>query len=54
MQGEFLAAIIELEVGERYVADHRVDAVFRQFAVAEALDADVVFGVECFGDSPGD
>ena len=30
MQGELLAVIVELEVGERHVADHRVDAVLGQ------------------------
>ena len=54
VQGQLLAAIVELEVGEGHVADHRVDAVFGQRGVAEILDADVVAGVECSGDPAGD
>ena len=46
MQGQLLPVIVELEVGERHVADHRVNAVLGQLGVAEALDADVVFGVD--------
>ncbi len=38
----FWPLIVELEVGERHVADHRVDAVFGQLGVAETLDADVL------------
>ena len=54
MQGELLPVIVELEVGERHVADHRVNAVFGQLGVAEILDADVLVGVERSGDAPGD
>ena len=54
MQGELLALIVELYVGERHVADHRVDAVLRQLRVAEILDADVLVGVKRLGDPPGD
>ena len=53
MQGELLAAIVELQVGKRHVADHRVDAVLGQLGVAEALDADVLVGVERLGDAAG-
>ena len=41
---QLLPAIVELEVGERHVADHRVDAVLGQARVAEVLDADVLSG----------
>ena len=54
VQGELLAAIVELQVGERHVADHRVDAVLGQLGVAEVLDADVLVGVERLGDAAGD
>ena len=54
VQGQLLAVIVELEVGEGHVADHRVDAVLGQLGVAEVLDADVVFGVERPGDAAGD
>ena len=46
--------IVELEVGERHVADHGVDAVLGQLGVAEILDADVLVGMERFGDPAGD
>ena len=54
MQRELLPAVVELEVGERHVADHRVDAVLGQLRVAEVLDADVLLGVERLGDAAGD
>ena len=54
MEGQLLPLVVELEVGERHVADHRVNAVFGQLRVGEALDADVVFGVERLGDAAGD
>ena len=46
VQGQLLPVIVELEVGERHVADHGVNAVFGQSRVAEILDADVVVGVD--------
>ena len=54
VQGQLLAVIVELEVGEGHVADHGVDAVLGQLGVAEILDADVVVGVERPGDAAGD
>ena len=42
VQRQLLPVIIELQVGERDVADHGVDAVLGQPGVAEVLDADVV------------
>ena len=54
MQRQLLAAIVEADVGERRVADHRVDAPFGQLRIAEALDADVVLGMQGAGDAPGD
>ena len=54
VQRQLLAAIVELEVGERHVADHGVDAVLGQLRVAEVLDADVVVGVQRSGDAAGD
>ena len=54
VQRQLLAVIVELEVGERHVADHRVDAVLGQPRVAEVLDADVLVGVERLGDAAGD
>ena len=53
VQGQLLAVIVELEVGEGHVADHRVDAVLGQLGVAEVLDADVLAGVERPGDAAG-
>ena len=46
--------IVELEVGERHIADHGVDAPLGQPGVAEILDADVLAGVERFRDPPRD
>ena len=46
VQGQLLAAVVELQVGERHVADDGVDAVLGQLGVAEVLDADVVLGVD--------
>ena len=54
VQGQLLAAIVELEVGERHIADDGVNAVLGQFGVAEILDADVLAGVERLGDAAGD
>ena len=54
VQGKLLAAILELEVGERHIADDGVDAAFGQACVAEVLDADVLAGMERFGDPPRD
>ena len=45
VQRQLLPVIVELEVGEGHVADHRVDAVLGQLGVAEVLDADVLAGV---------
>ena len=45
------AAVLELHVGERRVADDGVDAALGQPRVAEVLDADVVAGVEGLGDA---
>ena len=53
MQRELLPVIIELQIGERHVADHGVDAILGQFGVAEILDADVRFGMKCFGNAAG-
>ena len=53
MQGQLLAVIVELEVGEGHVADYRVNAVLGQLGVAEILDADVVAGVDRPGDAAG-
>ena len=46
VQGELLAVVVELQVGERHVADHGVDAVLGQLRVAEVLDADVLVGMQ--------
>jgi len=54
VQGQFLPAVIELEIGKGHVADDGVDAVFGQRRVAEALDADVVFRMQRLGDPPRD
>ena len=54
MQGEALPVVVELEVGERHVADDGVDAALGQARVAEVLDADVVAGVEHAGDAAGE
>ncbi len=54
VQRELLPVVVELEVGERHVADHGVDAILRQLGVAEILDADVLAGMECLGDAAGD
>ena len=54
VRGEFLAAVVELQVGERDVADYRVDAALGRPGVLEALDADVGVGVQQPGDAAGD
>ena len=54
VQRQLLAAIVELHVGKRHVADHGVDAALGQLRVAEVLDADVLVGVEGPGDAAGD
>ena len=51
VQGELLPLVVELEVGERHVADDGVDAVLGQLGVAEILDADVLAGVESLSQS---
>ena len=54
VQRQLLPVVIELEVGERHVADDGVDAAFGQLGVAEILDADVLVGVQRLGDAAGD
>ena len=54
VQRQPLAAVVELDVGKRHVADHGVDAALGQLRVAEVLDADVVGGVKRAGDAAGD
>ena len=54
VQGEPLALVLELDVGEGHVADHRVDAALGKPGVAEVLDADVRLRVEGPGDAAGD
>src|ERR1700733_5483326 len=54
MQGELLPAILELEVGERHIADDCVEGSLRQARIAEILDADVLAGMERSSDPPGD
>jgi len=54
VQREFPAVVVELEVRERDVADDGIDAVFREFGIAEAFNTDVVAGMDCFGDAAGD
>src|ERR1700733_12813216 len=44
--------MLQLDVGERDVADHRVE--LGQLRVAEVLDADVGTGVQYAGDPAGD
>ena len=44
VQRQLLAAVVELDVGKRQVADHGVDAALGQLGVAEILDADVGSG----------
>src|SRR4051812_44249828 len=51
MERELLALILELDVGERYVADHGVDAALGQACVAEILNADVLAGMNCLCNS---
>jgi len=46
--------VVELEVGERDVADDRVDAAVRQLRVPKTLDADVLLRVDRLGDAAGD
>ena len=52
MEGELLSVIVEFQIGEGDVADYRIK--FGQNAVAEILDTDILAGMPCFGDSPGD
>ena len=54
VQRELLSAIIELQVGEGHVADHRVEAVLRQPRVAEILDPDVMVGMNGPCNAAGD
>ena len=54
VQGKLLAAIVELEVSERNVADRSVDAAFGKPGVAEILNADVMLGMKGLGDAAGD
>src|SRR5262245_28165735 len=51
MQGEFLAVIIEPYVAEGHVAHDRPDPAFRQLAITETLDADVLAGMQRLCDS---
>ncbi len=53
VQGEFLAPVIELKVGERHVANDGINPALGQFGVAEVLDADIGFRVQGFGNPPG-
>ena len=48
------AAIIESDVGEGWVADHRVEAALGQLGVAKALDPDILAGMQSTGDSTRD
>ncbi len=54
MQRQPLAGVLELDVGERHVADHGVDASFGQAGIAEVFDADIGRRVERAGDPAGD
>ena len=54
VQRQPMAAVFEFDVGERHVADHRVDLPFGQAAVVEVFDADVGGGVKQPGDPPGE
>ena len=54
VEGVFLSLVVELQVGERHVADDRVDAPLGQLRVAEVLDADVLAGVDRFRNPPRD
>lgn len=47
VEGELLAVEVEMDVGERHIADHRVEG--REPGIAEVLDADVGLGVEVRG-----
>ena len=53
MQRQLLAAVVELHVGERRVADHGIDAA-ASAAVAESLDADVGSGCRARAMRPRD
>jgi len=46
--------VIELQIGKRYVADDGIDPVLRQPRVPEILDANVMVGMNRFGDPAGD
>ncbi len=51
MQHQPPAAVVDLHVGERRVADDGIDAALGQPGVAEILDADVGVGVQGTGDA---
>src|SRR3954447_422071 len=54
MEREPHAAILETHIGKGGIADDGVDSPLGQFRVAEALNPDVVTGVESPGDASGD
>ena len=54
MQRQLAAAIVDLHVGERHVADHGIEAALGQLRVAEILDADVGVRVQHAGDAAGE
>src|SRR3984885_6396708 len=53
VQREFLAAILELEIGEGNVADRRVDAALGERRIAEGFDSDVMIGMKGFRNPSG-
>ena len=54
MQGEAATGIHEFEVCEWHVADDSVNAVLRQTRIAEVFNADVMSGMQCACDTPGE
>lgn len=54
VQGEFLTVVVHLEIGERDVADHGVDAGFGQLRVSETFAADVLLRMNRFGYAAGE
>ena len=54
MQGEAATGIHEFEVCEGDIADDSVNAVLRQTRIAEVFNADVMSGMQCACDTPGE
>ena len=52
MEGQTCARVLELEVRKRHIADHGVDAAFRETRIAEVFNTDVLARMQHAGDTP--